>query len=85
MILEEAMKKILELKMRYIENGIRFEDVQFVDKDNYGYIVVLTNIPGDLHNEILEMKMKELNGKRVTKDLWVLGPFEKKRSSNQSS
>jgi len=77
MILSEAMKRLLELKLKLGNNGIKIEDIQTIDDGNYGYLVVLTKIGEELHNELLKLKMKELNAKQVMPDLWVLGPFLK--------
>jgi len=83
MLLPEVLKKLLELKLQWANNGIKIEDIQTIDSGNYGYIIVLAHSHDDLHNELLELRMKEMNGKKVMPDLWVLGPFikEEKKSS----
>ncbi len=71
MILQEKMKKILDLQMSNIE-GI--DDVQIVSDKEYGYIIVLVN-EKSLYNEILEAKLQNLEGKRIFPDLWIFGPY----------
>jgi len=71
MILQEKMKKILDLQMSNIE-GI--DDVQIVSDKEYGYIVVLVN-EKSMYNEILEAKLRNLEGKQIFPDLWVFGPY----------
>lgn len=83
MILSEALKKLLELKMKLANNGIKIEDIQTVDHKNYGYIIALAVAEDDIHEEVLKIRLKELNGKRVMPDLWVLGPFVKELEENE--
>jgi hypothetical protein len=71
MLLQEKMKKILDLQMSNIE-GI--DDVQIVSDKEYGYIIVLVN-EKSLYNEILEAKLQNLEGKKIFPDLWVFGPY----------
>lgn len=83
MILSEVLKKLLELKIRFVNNGVKIEDIQTVDHDNYGYIIALASAKDDAYEELLRIKMRELNGKRVMPDLWVLGPFVKEDKNDE--
>jgi hypothetical protein len=71
MLLQEKMKKILDLQMSNIE-GI--DDIQIISDKEYGYIIVLVN-ENSMYNEILEAKLQNLEGKRIFPDLWVFGPY----------
>lgn len=90
MLLEEKLKKLLELKMS--SNGFLIDDIQIVSDKEYGYIIVLVN-EKSIYNEILETKLEALGGKNIFPDLWIFGPHLCKnrslaieqQSTNQSS
>jgi len=71
MLLQEKMKKILDLQISSTD-GI--DDIQVVSDKEYGYIVVLVN-EKSLYNEILEAKLQNLEGKKIFPDLWIFGPY----------
>ncbi|MCD6381788.1 MAG: hypothetical protein J7L43_02315 [Candidatus Aenigmarchaeota archaeon] len=77
MLLVEAQKKLLELKIKFNDNGIKIEDIQTIDHKNYGYVVAMVNTQDDIHEEVIKTKLTEINGKQVMPDLWVFGPFIK--------
>lgn len=71
MLLEEKLKKLLELKLS--SNGFIIDDIQIVSDKEYGYIIVLVN-EKSIYNEILETKLEALEGRKILPDLWVFGP-----------
>ncbi|MBU5678718.1 MAG: hypothetical protein QXJ96_02080 [Candidatus Aenigmatarchaeota archaeon] len=72
MLLEEKLKKLLELKIS--SNGFVIDDIQIVSDREYGYIIVLVN-EKSIYNEILETKLEALEGRKILPDLWIFGPY----------
>ena len=76
MLLEEKLKKLIELKLS--SNGFVIDDIQVVSDKKYGYIIVLVNSKS-IYNEILETKFEALDGKKIFPDLWIFGPYISRR------
>ncbi|MCD6092875.1 MAG: hypothetical protein J7J38_02565 [Candidatus Aenigmarchaeota archaeon] len=75
MLLPEIQKKLLELQMSLKDDGgSRIDDIGVVQDGEYGYVVVLTSFKGDIHDEVLKLKLRDLNGKQILPDLWFFGP-----------
>ncbi|MEM5870729.1 MAG: hypothetical protein QW758_02110 [Candidatus Aenigmatarchaeota archaeon] len=81
MLLEEKLKKLLELKIS--SNGFMIDDIQIVSDKEYGYIIVLVN-EKSIYNEILEIKLESLEGRKIFPDLWIFGPYLCKTASFQN-
>ncbi|MEM7826935.1 MAG: hypothetical protein QXQ40_01780 [Candidatus Aenigmatarchaeota archaeon] len=73
------LKRLIELQLSMSQNGCEIEDIQVVSDKEYGYIVVLTKLHKGIYDEVLKMKLEDMNGKRILPDLWLFGPYTTKK------